>query len=47
MQKQGNQQQQQGIIMQQQLLQMGAGSFPEGAETTSTCDATVYETYKI
>ena len=47
MQQQGNQQQQQGIIMQQQLLHMGAGSFPEGAETTATCDATVYETYKV
>ena len=47
MQQQGNQQQQQGIIMQQQLLQMGAGSFPEGSATTSTCDATIYETYKV
>ena len=47
MQQQVNQQQQQGIIMQQQLLQMGAGSFPEGAATTATCDATVYDTYKV
>ena len=30
MQRQGNQQQHKGMIMQQQLPQMGAGSFPEG-----------------
>ena len=47
MQQQVNQQQQKGIIMQQQLLQMGAVSFLEGAATTETCDATVYETYKV
>ena len=47
MQQQGNQQQKQGIIMQQQILQMGDGSFPEGAATTATCDATAYETYKV
>ena len=46
-QQQVNQQQQKGIIMQQQLLHMGAGSFPEGAATTATSDATVYDTYKV
>ena len=47
MEQQVNQQQQKGIIMQQQLLHMGAGSFPEGAATTATSDATVYDTYKV
>ena len=47
MQQQGNHQQQKVIIIQQQLLQMGAGYFLEGAATTETCDATVYDTYKV